>query len=181
MAAKKRSTEPDPSKLTQDALREAALSYLNRYDATVHQLRQVLSRRIARHSGPGDAELAMPRAEAVLNRLVEARLLDDQRFAEGFTRAGRERGLSALKIKQKLTQRGVEQSLIEEALSLLDDRDELSELAAAQTFIRKKRLRARFDLEQPKEKQKALASLARQGFSFRTALAALAPESEDEF
>jgi SOS response regulatory protein OraA/RecX len=112
-------------------------------------------------------------------RLESSGVIDDARFAEHFARSARNRGASAAKVKQKLGQRGIAKSGVDHALEALAS-EGLDDLAAAQQYAKRRRLRERYDLRDPKERQKALASLARQGFSMGTALRALGTNGEDE-
>lgn len=160
-----------PEKVTEDALREAALRYLDRQDASVDQVRKVLRRRIYKYADTEARPSAYDRAEEILRRLQESRILDDDRYARAYAESLRRRGASRPKLLQKLKARGLSDDVIESGLqSLSDQNDEgLSDEGAAHTYARKRRLRERFNLDDPKERQKALAALARQGFSFDVA------------
>lgn len=182
-APRKRTREPDPQKLTEDALREAALAYLDKYDASVNQLRRVLRRRIDKYGDDDTKEPARRRIDELLERFVASRLLDDTRFTQGFVESARRRGASSLKIKSKLRARGVAPELVSTSLDAVQGGGGPSELDAALTFARKRRLHKKFDLGAPAERQKALASLARQGFSFdvaRKALELVVQSEEDD-
>ena len=157
------------SLLTDEALRLAALSYLDRYDASVSQLRNVLQRRVKKYGAASDQEAAHERIEALLTRFQESRLIDDARYAEGFAQSQRARGASSLQIEKKLTTRGISPDAAQTALRKVQDDGGQDEGAAARTYADKRRLAVRYDLTDPKEKQKALAALARQGFSFDVA------------
>ena len=62
----------NPSKLTQDALREAALRYLDKQDASVEQVRRVLKRRLVRHGNASLRAQVEQDIERVLVRWTEA-------------------------------------------------------------------------------------------------------------
>ncbi len=168
-----KNAEPDPSKLDEDSLREAALSYLDRYDASVAQLRRVLLRRVAKYGKPDGEEAALERVERVLERFQSSALIDDERFARGFAQAARQRGSSSQKIREKLRARGLDDGLVQTVLGQIGDNDGLDDLTAAIAYAKKRRLASRYDLQVPADKQRALASLARQGFSFAVAERAL--------
>ncbi len=168
--------EPDTAAVdltSHEELDKAALRYLNRYDASVQQLRRVLQRHVARHAVEGQRSAAHQRIERLLERLVGSRLLDDRRYAESLTRGLRERGTSQAKIRRKLFERGVAEALVADALGAVDDATEDGELEAARAYARRKRLTSRFDLSDRAQREKALASLGRQGFSFDVARRAL--------
>lgn len=164
----------DASKLTFEALREAALRYLDRSDASVAQLRRVLMRRVARAADPTLQKDATAQVELVLARLIEARLLDDARFAQAYAEGQRRRGTSTLGLRSKMRARGLDEQDVEAALSSTIESDLYSEEQSAMIYARKRRLVTRFDVRDPKQRQKALATLARRGFSFDIAHRVLA-------
>lgn len=164
-------------RVSPSALEQAALRYLNRYDASVEQLRRVLFRYVARSAQGDERARAEQDVRALLERYQASRLLDDARYAEALARGLRARGSSARGIVQKLRARGVAPELAAEALERLTTKrgeGEDPELVAARAYARKRRLSTRYDLSQPSERQKALAALARKGFSFSIAQQALA-------
>ena len=153
-------------KVGPEALHEAALSYLDQRDASVAQLRRILARRVARYAPEELRETAHEDIETLLTRFSENGLLDDRRYSQALAESMRRRGDSAAKIKAKLRVRGIPSELTDEALR---EQDEGSEERSADVYARKRRLTDRYDLDNVKERQKALASLARQGFSFEVA------------
>lgn len=176
-----------PKPLNQSFIEEAALAYLNRFDATQARLASVLQRRVKR------AALALPEAERpdpeqtaqwiaeVLERYVASGLLDDTRFAEGLCRSLRNRGCSRRAIMQRLRAKGVLPEVIERVLESTEQRPD-EELQAARTWVRRKRLGPhRPEEQQAPERHKDLARLARAGFSFDVARRALTPEQADVF
>lgn len=167
------SVEPKPEKVSEDGLREAALSYVERHGGSVHQVRVVLHRRIDRHAPAEDRIAALERAERILERFVQSRILDDRRLAQSLSESWRRRGASVAKVRQKLRTRRISPEFVEEALSRFDEDEELSDLASARAYARKRRLQERYDLSDRAQRQKALASLARQGFPFDVARQAL--------
>lgn len=139
----------------------------------MEQVRRVLKRRLFRY-GDSSLKAQVERdIESLLVRFQESRLLDDQRFARGLSESQRRRGGSLPKIRQKLRARGLSDEMVEGALQRIGENPELGDEASAREYARKRRLTQRFDLNDPHERQKALASLARQGFSFDVAKRAL--------
>lgn len=171
--------------LTVAELEKKALSYLERYDASVAQLRGVLVRYIRRKALAEAQPELCAELDALLARYQASRLLDDARFADSLVRGLRERGASLHLLRKKLGQRGLPAAVIEEALrrssevegSSAGAHGESAELAAARIYVRRRRLKTRYDLAEPAGRQKALAALGRQGFSYAVASRALA---EDE-
>lgn len=158
--------------LSPAALEEAALRHLRRYAASVEQLRRVLGRRIdrtVRAHGQDPAE-AHAWLEALLERLVRNRLLDDRAFAETKAHALRAAGRSAQVIGQKLRGWGVDEAVVERELARVEAG--LPEREAARIWARKRRLGPyRQDpVERQARRQRDLAALARAGFSEEVAL-----------
>lgn len=158
----------DASKLSFDALKEAALRYLDRSDASVEQLRRVLRRRVERAESEALRQEAQRTVEVVLARLTDARLLDDARYALAFAMGQRRRGTSSLGLRAKMAARGLGSEHVEAAISATLADDEHNEEQSALIYAHKRKL-ARLDLGDLKQRQKALSSLARRGFSFDVA------------
>jgi regulatory protein len=161
-----------------------ALHYLARHGATVHQLRQVLTRRVDRalRVHGGDRAQALGWVEAVVARLSGSGYVNDAVYAETKARALRTAGRSARVITQKLLLKGVAADLVrrEVAAAELD----LSDEAAARIWAKKKRLGpyCRDAALRAELRQKHLAALARAGFSFATAKRLIdeAPDGENQ-
>ena len=152
--------------LTAAALSRSALWHLGRRALTTAELRERLKKKAARHP-PEEQSTAW--IDALIERLSQSLLLDDGKVAQGRVTSARARGLSRRRIEQKL--RGVDVEVRAEAFAVVDDASASdADLAAAITWAKKKRLAE-------KDPQKALAALARQGFSFSIAKAALSSSS----
>jgi regulatory protein len=101
-------------------------------------------------------------------------VLNDARFAKNLASQLTTRGKSSRMIAQKLTLRGVSRELTGELMATRREAEPEAELEAARAFARKRRLGAYRDAEtRALYRQKDLASLARQGFSFDIAKLAL--------
>jgi regulatory protein len=150
---------------------------LNRYDASTAKLARWMRTWIKRRAELSD-EAMHELIGGVLERLREARVVDDTRYAGAVALGMRERGGSAAKIRSKLKLHGVDSSTLETAIAQTEKTDQ----DAAQVYARKRRLVQRYDLKDPLERRKALGALARQGFSFDVAQRALAAlEESGEF
>lgn len=173
-----------PGKISPTSLERSARFHLERRALTEAQLRRSLGqkvRRAERHHGP------CPEASAwiddVIARCLRAGLLDDRKVATGRALSLRERGASRRGVLQKLRHKGVDAETAAQVLAAVDEIVEIgvigdgdepgdAELQAARAYARRRKLAT-------KDPQKALAALARQGFSFdvaRRALAAAAAE-----
>jgi hypothetical protein len=104
-------------------------------------------------------------------RLQDSLLLDDARVARARVESGRAAGRSKRALQQRLRRHGVDADTAAAALAAVDD-DRATDAGSAEeqaalVWARKKGLLA-------KDRTKALAALARQGFSFAVAKQALA-------
>lgn len=173
-----------PKRVDAAFVEAAALSYLDRFDATAQKLRDVLMRRcrteLQRHTElaaeelPQEAELRSW-VEALIARYQQSGLIDDRRFAHQVVASLRARGSSSRNIAFKLRQKGVDATLIEELLVDADSDSPEAELEAARRLIRRRRLMRRAG-DDPNQQRKVLATLARAGFSFEVARQAMQAE-----
>lgn len=92
------------------AARQAALSLLSRREYSRKELREKLLRRF-----PPDV------VESALAVLAEQRLQNDERFAESFVHARRNRGHGPRRIARELSEKGIDRESI---TRLLEDEDE---------------------------------------------------------
>lgn len=160
-----------PRPITADYLRRAALRYLERYAASVAQLRRVLARKVAascRHYGDEAARYAALVDETV-ERCVSAGLVDDRRFAESRAATLRRKGQSSRAVAAKLAAKGVARELVAEASHAGVE----EELAAARIAARRKRLGPWRQNNRALMRQKDLTALIRAGFSATIARAVI--------
>jgi regulatory protein len=155
--------------LTPAALERSALWHLSRRACTTAQLRAALQKKAARAAAVhGPCAEAAAWIDALVVRLQGSLLLDDARVAQAKAASGRAAGRSGRAVRQRLRRQGVDDATAAAALASVDgDADGDAELAAAVLWARRKGL-------QRKERHKALAALARQGFAFAVAQRALA-------
>jgi regulatory protein len=167
--------------LTRQKLEQLALTYLNRFDVTASKLKRHLTER-ARKAGADD-ESGRWIAELV-ERYLGSGVLDDARFAKNLASRLTSRGKSSRAISQKLAQRGVPGDVAGELMAARKQDEPEAELEAARVYVRKRRLGPYRSADKRDEyRQKDLAALARQGFSFDTAKQALgqSADADDEF
>jgi regulatory protein len=173
---------PDASRL-----REAALAHLARFGTTEQGLRRVLERRVDRWARRAEAEgqlaetiapqAAAGRAAAaeVARALASVGAVDDEAFAAARTRRLAQSGRSRRAIAAHLAAKGVDGGT---AGALLEEVDELN---AALGHLKRRRA-GPFAAEHPpppEARLKALAALARAGFSRDLAERALELDPED--
>jgi len=157
-------------------LREAAVAHLARYASTRAGLARVLQRRIdnwarrARRAGDRDqisdqVQAAKALIDPIVERLAKAGAVDDLNFAAtrslSLTRAGR----SARAVQAHLAAKGVPAAITKETLPPDPER----ELGACLVAARKRRLGPFGEAADAETRRRELATLARAGFSERTA------------
>ena len=131
---------------------EAALNLLTARDMTAHDLQSALRRR----------GYLQPVAEAVCQRLIENRLIDDSRYAQRYVELRQDAAVGRYAMKRKLRAKGLDEETAEEALEVLDDE---SQLEAAKSLAA--RLSRRYAGEEPYARRSKLSqALARRGFSW---------------
>jgi len=179
------------TKITEPALREAALAHLARFAPTEAGLRRVLGNRIRRWARAAAQEgqdpdviatasaMALAQSANIAARLVQVGAVDDAVFATARVRRLRGSGRSARATLAHLSAKGVAS---ETARAALDHEDMPGEFSAALILCRKRRFGPFAATEpEPPLRQKWLASLARAGFSGEVARRALAtPRAEAE-
>jgi regulatory protein len=119
-------------------------------------------------------------AEEVLSRFEEVGLIDDSAFADAWVESRHHgRGLARRALAQELRTKGVDSTLIDEAVSQLDSEQE--EATARELVAR--RLRATRGLDRDKRLRRLAGMLARKGYpegmALRVVRQALEEEGED--
>lgn len=176
--------KPEPV-LTPAGLERSALWHLQRRALTEHELRTALGKKVKRAAAEhGPSDDAGTWIDVLVARLRDSLLVDDDRVARARVDSGRARGLSKRRIADKLRQKGVSADVAKAAIEAVDAvaavADDLHDdgvehnpdLDAARILVRRRRLR-------DKDPQKALAALARQGFSYAIAKRALAVDDDE--
>ena len=131
---------------------EAALDMLSDRDMTADALKKALMRR-------GFLE---PVAEAVRDRLIENRLLDDQRFAQRYVELRKDSAMGRYALSRKLRAKGIDEETAGNALEQIDDESQL----AAATALAKKLAKRYAALPGYEARSKLSQALARRGFSW---------------
>jgi regulatory protein len=135
-------------RISEKSVANAALFYLRRYAASRKRLEQVLLRKVKRVKG-GSVEDGRRHITVVVERMVRAGYVDDERLATATASSLNRQGKSARMIALKLRLKG----LPPRRISAED------ELEAARTMVRRRKA--------------DLVKLARAGFSFDVAKRAL--------
>lgn len=163
------------------SLREVALSYLNRRDASREKLVQHLEQWIRRRGAPADPKEARPLIQELAERYRASGLINDDRLAQNALSSLRARGASARMIAHKLRARGVDTDVIDATMATEKRESRGAELEAARALVKKRRLGSmRPEAERAANRRRDLATLARAGFDFDTARRALGAGSDEE-
>ena len=182
-------SQPRRSKIpTVQNLENVALFYLSRFASSESSLRRVLENRMRRAAMRNPAFAAddalQNKLRAAIDGIVEKHkktgALNDNAYAEMKITSLRRAGRSARAIRQKLGQKGIAKSLIENNLERETESDGDSELLAARELARRRRLG-------PFRKgegdallwRKELAVMARAGFSLDVARRILGKSADD--
>lgn len=191
---RKRATAKTPPSVEFDEtqLHEWALRHLNRYDASVQGLRTTVLRKVRSNLAKSDLDEVerqrrLSEARGVLDRLLErfqgSGLLDDGRLAGHLVGLWREHGLSARAIRARLIAKGFATGVVEASLQITGDpRSKISaEADAAVAFARRRRLGCFSG--RPRDRaadRRDLARMARAGFDYDVAVAALNVRVDDD-
>lgn len=179
-----------PKKISARYLYNSGLAYLQRFPASTHHFRGVMMRKIQKschHHTDQNMEECQKFLEETISRFKELGLLDDAAYLKGMVTSLRRRGLSSTQIRLKLQQKGYDTAAVKDELQK-HDREEYQgedngDYQSALIFARKKRL-GPFDTENRKTPEKALAAMARAGYSFdiaRKILTISLEEIDDDF
>ena len=141
----------DPDADPESVARSIALRMLERQPRT----RLELERAMARRDVPPDV------AAAILDRFTEVGLVDDGAFAQAWVDSRhRGRGLARRALSAELRRRGVDETVLREAVETVSDDDER---AAAQALVDRK-LRSMASLPREVQMRRLMAMLGRKGF-----------------
>lgn len=161
-----------PKKITATYLHNAGLAYLQKFAASRSHFESILMRRVdrsCRYHIDQDREVCRDLVKQIAEKFENSGLLNDNVFTQGAVTRLRNQGKSKKYIEAKLASLGLERSLVAQ---LLSEEAEDTELQSAKKMAAKKRLFS-------KDPQKSLATLARAGFSYETALLALKQKNQD--
>lgn len=175
-----------PKKATPTHLENAALHYLGRFASSAENLKRVLMRKVklSAHFHGTDIDEGRATVERLVARFARAGLLDDEAYAAARAESLHRRGAAPKLIAARLREKGVAAQAIERALKALGEGKGEVEFAAAVNLARRRRLgpyrprghdkgrakAGRADrMRAASEREKALAALARAGFSYDVA------------
>lgn len=109
-------------------------------------------------------------AKVVLQRFTEVELINDDAYAQQVSDAARRtKGLARSAVKRKLSDKGLNQEIIDQVASEISDEDEL--LAATELAVKRIGQLGHFDKET--QKRRLVGFLQRRGFSSSVVFAAI--------
>jgi len=154
-------------KITKERLKNIGLYYLERFETSVQNLREVLGRRISRYAFENpdfDKKQAQIWVEEILSAFENAGYVNDERYAALKVRDYLAAGKSARYIKTKLYAKGIDEKTVEKLIEI-EDYDGKS---AALKFALKKHIGPYRKNEEEREinKKKDMACLLRAGFNY---------------
>lgn len=138
---------------TESEVYAQAVSLLSRRD---HSTKELAAKLVAREASP-------VHIEAVLQRLVDARFLSDERYAENYIRQRSAKGYGELRIRAELRERGVDEGIVNTQIRQAEERGEVDWFELAQTAYRKKF--GDRTIEDLKERAKRMRFMQYRGFS----------------
>lgn len=169
-------------KMTKTRLQNIALCYLERFDSSAANLRQVLKRRVfdyARSTPDFDVSAAEVWIEEIVSRFEELGYINDSRYAEFKIDDYLLSGKPERYIRRKMQQKGISEDVVSRVL----DNREFDEEAMAMRFASKKKI-GPFRQDEDSRRQnrrKDLAALVRAGFGYETASKIVGAENMDDF
>lgn len=173
-SGKDRKTRKPPKKITESYIHNAGLYYLQRFSAGSAHFRKIMIRKIdvsCRVHSTQERDECIKMLDSLIEKFQNVGLLNDPAYAQTMVISLRRKGCSRRLIQSKLMAKSLEEPLISESLVYYDgEHGENSELVAALRFARRKRFGV---FGQSRERDKALAALARAGFSYNIASQAL--------
>ena len=170
-----------PRKATPKRLERAALHYLERYASSSENLRRVLMRRVERSARKygTDREEGATAVDEIVRKFTELGYLNDKAYAEMRVAGLHRRGTSGRAIRYRLTLKGVPEDDIEAALEALAEDVVDPDRSAAIAYARRRRIGPWRRDNRDRFRDRDLAALGRQGFSFDVALWIVDAESSD--
>ena len=150
--------------LDDKGLEKLALRYVERFATTRAKLRAYLARKLRERGWKGGGE---PQLETIAERFARQGYIDDAAYALAKAQALGGRGYGKRRVIETLRVAGVEEADSEAARAHADS----EAVEAALRFARRRRIGpfAAEPLEDPRKREKALASMIRAGHSFAVA------------
>ena len=152
-------------------LKKSAMSYLARYEVSIHQFENVMKRKLSNLKANSNDIDKIKIIKDLKNEMILAKFIDDKRFAETKIRSIRRQGGSERFIYAKLNEKGVSNEIIKNAINTVDQGNENAEMVAALNFIKKRNIGIYYKknlknkIDEFELKNKWYGALSRRGFS----------------
>jgi regulatory protein len=150
-----------PRPLDEEKLNELALRYVGRFATTRAKLRSYLQRKVRERGWDGEAA---PDLEATVRTFAERGYVDDAGYALSKSRALTARGYGKRRVVEALRVAGVDETDSEAAR-------ELADADAISAALRKLGPFAEREIDDPRQREKAIAAMVRAGHGFGLARA----------
>ena len=163
-----------PKRLSERYLKNSGEYYLNRFPASSAHFLTVMTRKIDRscraHPDQTREEWITHVRDVVIPYFKELGFLNDDLYSKALFNSLKRKGLSRSMIANRMRHKGVESDIIANLLN--DDDDGASDKESVIRFAQKKKIGKyrTSSYDDPKDKQKDLAKLARAGFSYDVAM-----------
>lgn len=171
-----------PRKMTPKRLQRVALHYLERYSSSSENLRRVLMRRVERSAWAHgtDREEGAAAIDAIVAKFQDNGYLNDRIYAE--IRAGSlfRRGSSLRAIRYQLSTKGIAEDIIEATILGLIEEQPHPDRRAAVAYGKRRRIGPWRRDRRDEFRDRDLAALGRQGFSYEIARWVVEAETADE-
>lgn len=158
-----------PKAATPQRLNNIALYYLERFSSSSENLRRVLMRRVDKsHYELGtDKEEGRAAIDDIITRFIDSGLLNDAEYARSVAFSQHRSGKSSKAIRMRLMSKGVSSDDIDAALEILvEEVGAHSDIEAAMSYARKRKLGPYRTKDREGRRDRDLAALGRQGFSY---------------
>lgn len=156
-------------KISLSYLENSGAYYLERFPASIAQFRKVMEQKIyksCKDHPDQNKETCLSLLDQVVDKFVNLGYLNDQSYASALLYSLEQRGLSRMRIQLTMRNKGLPADLIE---STIPERSDVLDKKAALRWAKKKRLGPFALKDRENNQQRALASLARAGFSYEIA------------
>ncbi len=183
---KKTDRKRQPRRISARSLEAAALAHLQRYSTSAANLRAVLLRRVWRAAQANDDDPAEGAilVDALIERYLRSGLLNDADYATARAATLHRRGASSRGIRMRLAEKGVDRDQIDQVLEELEDETGGTDIRGAFNFARRRRLGPWRKTNREPHRDRDMAALGRQGYSFEIVRRVIDAESvttlEDE-
>lgn len=168
--------------ITKARLNNITLFYLERFEASSQKTKKMLERRVQKEAAKGNIipENIHQLIDEVITKMIDLGYIDDNRFIQNQIRRLSNAGKSKSFILNKLKQDGCSSSLISDYLNIFDEETSSSDLTRANNWLKKHKKGQFRSKDAPLFYKKDLSALARAGFSYETAKAALEVKQNQE-